>query len=319
MTLRLDVKDGKILALLGENARLSNTQIAKKVALSKPAVEYRIQRLEKNNVIFSYYTVIDFTRLGFMPYKLYLKFQGTSIEEEEKITNYWTQNQNTVWVAQTRGRWDVAVTIIADSNHAFGRILSDFMNKYAKYILEKDILLVEYSPIYVREYMRTNKGEFLYGLPVEKAIIDDIDKTILKNLSSNSRISIVELVKRTGLSRDIISYRMRKLEQQKIIAYYRCFLNYLALDLELSKIIIRTQNFDDKAEMKLKEYVQQHKHAGQLLKLIGSWDIEIELETKDDDELHDLLTDLRKEFSSIIRDFDILKITKTWKYDFYPF
>ena len=49
MAVKLDLKDKKILTLFDENARLSNSQIAKRVGLSKPAVEYRLKRLEKNN------------------------------------------------------------------------------------------------------------------------------------------------------------------------------------------------------------------------------------------------------------------------------
>ena len=53
MVIKLDVKDKKILTLLDENSRLSNSQIAKKVGLSKPAVEYRLRRFEKNKIVFS--------------------------------------------------------------------------------------------------------------------------------------------------------------------------------------------------------------------------------------------------------------------------
>jgi len=49
---KLDKKDKRILTMLDENARYSNSQIARKVGLSKPAVEYRLKRFEKNNIIF---------------------------------------------------------------------------------------------------------------------------------------------------------------------------------------------------------------------------------------------------------------------------
>ena len=42
-----DLKDKKILALLDDNCRYTNSQIARKIQLSKPAVEYRLKRLEK--------------------------------------------------------------------------------------------------------------------------------------------------------------------------------------------------------------------------------------------------------------------------------
>ena len=70
MTIKLDLKDKKILTFLDQNSRYSNSQLAKKVKLSKPAVEYRLKRFEKNKVIFAYYTVIDFTKLGYSQYKI---------------------------------------------------------------------------------------------------------------------------------------------------------------------------------------------------------------------------------------------------------
>ena len=63
----------------------------------------------------------------------------------------------------------------------------------------------------------------------------------------------------------------------------------------------------------------KHKKATQLLKLIGSWDLEIEFETSDENELYEILTEIRKKFSNIIRDFEILRIVKTMKYDYFPF
>ena len=41
--------------------------------------------------------------------------------------------------------------------------------------------------------------------------------------------------------------------------------------------------------------------------------------TEDEDELYKILTDIRKKFSNIIRDFNILRITETCKLNFFPF
>ena len=162
----LDLKDKKILTLLDSNARLSNSQIARKVKLSKPAVEYRLQRMNKNKIIFNHYAVINFTKLGYSQYKIYFNLQDTTLEQEKLIINYWVKDKNSVWVAQVRGRWDLAVSVLAKSNFEFGQVLRAFMNKFSKFILDKDILLTEYSPIYAREYLaETKPSEFTYGVP----------------------------------------------------------------------------------------------------------------------------------------------------------
>lgn len=320
MAFKLDSKDKKILTILDEDSRLSNSQIARKVGLSKPAVEYRLKRFEQNKVVFSYYTVIDFTKLGYSQYKIYFKFQDTTIEEENKIIDYWVKDKNSVWVAQIRGRWDLAVSILAKSNFEFGRVLSKFMNEYSRFILEKDVLLTEYSPIYARRYLtETKPTEWTYGKPSKIYELDEADIKILKVLSTNARINIVDLAEKTKLTRDIINYRLKKLTKEGIIAQFRCYPNLQVIGVNHYKIIFRTKSFDEQAEKQIKQYVAKHKKATQFLKLIGLWDLEIEFETENEDELYKILNEIRKEFSSIIRDFDILRITETYKYDYFSF
>ena len=194
------------------------------------------------------------------------------------------------------------------------------MNKYSQYILEKDILLTEYSPIYSREYLaETKPSEFIYGTPKEKYELDETDTKILKILSTEARISIITLAEKTHLTRDITNYRIKKLEKEKIIVQYRTYPNLENIGINLYKIIIRTKNFDNNAEKQIKGYLSINTKVTQFLKLIGSWDIEIELEVKNEEELYTQLNDIRKKFANIIRDYDIIRITKTHKYNYYPF
>lgn len=53
----MDELDRKILNLLTEDARMSNTELAKALNLSESAVRYRIKNLEKNEVL-GYTTVL---------------------------------------------------------------------------------------------------------------------------------------------------------------------------------------------------------------------------------------------------------------------
>jgi DNA-binding Lrp family transcriptional regulator len=316
----LDIKDKKILALLDENARCSNAQIARTVKLSKPTIEYRIQRLIKSGVIHQFYAVIDFTKLGYSNYKIYFRFQNVSLKDEERIIDYWVGADNSVWVGKIRGGWDLAVSIIAKSNFEFSKILNKFMSKYSEFILKKDILLTEYSPIYARKYLAdTNPSEFVYGIPSELIELDETDKLILKELARNARINMSDLAEKVKLSRDVINYRVKKLTRERVIVQYRCFLNLPSIDIDYYKVIFRTKNFNEEAENTFKNYVKNHKKATQFLKLIGSWDVEVEFETDREDELYNILLDMRKRFSENIRDFEIIKIVHTYKYTFFPF
>lgn len=318
--MKLDTKDKKLLTALDENSRYSNTQLAKKVGLSKPAIEYRLNRFKKNDIIFQHYTVINATKLGYSQYKIYFKFQNTSPTEEQKIVGYWIKDNTSVWIGQIRGRWDLAVSILAKSNYEFGQSLQKFMNKFSKFILEKDVLLTEYSPMYSREYLeKTKHTEFVYGKPEPVYVPDETDTKILKILATQARTPIIDLAAKTKLTRDIINYRLKKLRQENIILQHRTYPNLKNIGINLYKIILRTKNFNSEEETKIKDYISKHKKATQFLKLIGSWDMEIEIETESEDELYEILNDIRNKFSNIIRDFDILRITKTFKFNFFPF
>ncbi|CAN7414850.1 Lrp/AsnC family transcriptional regulator [Pseudoduganella sp. LjRoot289] len=60
----LDRLDCGILALLQQNARMSNTEIGKRIGLSQPAVTARIQRLEEAGVIEGYGARINARQAG---------------------------------------------------------------------------------------------------------------------------------------------------------------------------------------------------------------------------------------------------------------
>ena len=55
----LDALDQKIVSLLIENARMSYSDIAQRVGISRVAVKMRVQALEKRGVIEGYTTIID--------------------------------------------------------------------------------------------------------------------------------------------------------------------------------------------------------------------------------------------------------------------
>jgi Lrp/AsnC family leucine-responsive transcriptional regulator len=321
MAIKLDLKDKKILYELDLNSRATLNEIAKKVKLSKQVVDYRLKNLIKNNVIKQFYTVINFSKLGYTQYKLYLKFQNVNVQKEQEIIKYWTQNKNSVWVASCRGRWDVAVSILAKDINDFGEILGNFINKYGLFVLEKDVLITQISPVFTKAYLteKREKKKFTFGGKIEHYELDDTDKKILRTLSTNARITILEMMDKLSLTRDMITYRMKKLTRDNIISQYRILINLDKINHILYKIILRLHSLTPEKEKQLITYIASHPHGMQYLKLVGSWDVELEFEVKDDEQLHEILLEIRNKFSNIIRDYDTLLIHQEHKLNYFPF
>lgn len=65
MKVTLDEKDRTILQLLQEDARASNAELARRVALSAPGLQKRLRKLEQSGVITGYVTLVDEESLGY--------------------------------------------------------------------------------------------------------------------------------------------------------------------------------------------------------------------------------------------------------------
>ena len=81
----LDIKDKQIIYQLDIDAKQSAKQIAKHVKLSKDAVNYRINRLIKERIIFRKICILNTPSLGLMHYKFIIKLQNASHEKEKEI------------------------------------------------------------------------------------------------------------------------------------------------------------------------------------------------------------------------------------------
>lgn len=80
----LDQTDVQILDILQKEAQLSNTEIAKQVNLSPPAVHSRIKRLESEGYIIGHVAILNQEKLGFD--LLCYIFISTDIHQAEELS-----------------------------------------------------------------------------------------------------------------------------------------------------------------------------------------------------------------------------------------
>ncbi len=319
--IKLDLKDRKILYALDLNSRATLGEISKEVKLSKQVVDYRIKNLIKNKVIKHFYTITNFSKLGYTEYKLYLKFQNVDVAKEKEIIDFWVDGVPSFWVGSCRGRWDLAVAVSSRDINEFGDILNSFINKYGIYVLEKDVLITEVSPVFTRNYLtgKKEKKVHTFGGKIGNYELDNSDIKILRLISMNARMTVSEIMEKSGLTRDVINYRIKKLRKDDIISQYRVLIDLDVIGYKLYKIILRLRSLTPEKEKKLISYITLHPKGTQYLKLVGSWDAELEFEVQNEEELHSILLDIRNNFSDIIRDYDTLLVYKEHKLNYLPF
>ncbi|MFA6462099.1 MAG: Lrp/AsnC family transcriptional regulator [Candidatus Woesearchaeota archaeon] len=321
--IKFDFKDRKIIYQLSLNARQSYSEIAKKVGLSPQSVDYKISRLEKLGVITGYYTCIDISKIGYSIFKIYIKLQNLDAEKEKEMIHNLQKNPHITWVASCDGMWDLYLVIWSKNIFEFDEIFNEINNQYSYYFSKKSIIATTKVLQFMRKYLAPDKKSIDYSKiewagEVSQVNLDHTDFQILLHLSQEARISDSELGQRLNISRKVVDYRIKKMESQKVIYGYKPFLNGNLLNFETYKFFLTLQSFTPEKEQRLIAFLNAHSAVIEVNYTLGNWELELDIESPNIDANHELIRELRNQFNDVIRDCDIMHISKSYRYDYLP-
>lgn len=137
--------------------------------------------------------------------------------------------------------------------------------------------------------------------------MDIKDKKILYTLTLNARFSINTLSKITGLSRDIVKYRLDRLEKEGIIAYYVTHTNIWKMGYQAYVVLLKLRSTDKETNDKLLNYLINNKYITWINKVHGSLDLIIAFTCETKDEIILEINKFLKDFKEIIVKYDILE------------
>ena len=320
---KLDVKDKKILDLLDTNSRLPYSVLAKKVGLSQEVVRYRINRLVEENVISKFFTNINMAKLGFVFYKVLAKLHNINDEKKTEIIQHLCKNQFITWIGSIDGEYVLGFLVLVRDLFEFNALLTEFTNKYSEYILKKSICINLQGDFYPRDYLtgkqrNIENKQIAYTARLNKINVDKKDLEILSNLTENARMPIIEISLKVGLSADAVSDRIKRMEKEKIIILYNILLNNNKIGRLRYKVLINLTRETAEKERKLFAYCRMNPNIVYMIKTIGLWDAEIDLEVGSVEEFRKIMLDITNEFHDIIQDYSALLIYKVHKYNLLP-
>jgi len=320
MTIELDIKNRKILEQLELNSRQSNSQIAKKVGLSKDAVSYRINNLEQIKFISGYYSVLNIAKLGLIQFKIFITFQNTDSQIEKEIIEYLKKDKNTGWVVSCDGYYNLMIVVWAKNPIIFNKFFIKFLNKYSKYFKERDVLIIPEEYALRRSYL-LNKAQI--KLPISyyggepTFDLDKKDILIIESLANNSRESLHNIAYKIGLTSEGVAHRIKNLQENGILLAFRPKLNTYLLGYSFYNLLFKlkkTNNFS-----KIHEYFKKNSNVVYITQYLGKYDLGVDIEIKDQNELRDILSDFKDNFKEDIESYISVLIHNEHKLSYFPF
>lgn len=319
---KIDIKDKKILTLLNKNSRMPLSEMAKLVMLSRDSVSYRIKKMEKVGIIQHFFPVIDFARLGYYTFRLFVLVEENNRLMIEQFVDYIKAHPNVISLIEYTDRWDFEVVFISKNLEDFDEILINLTTRFPEIIIEKEIL--ETVKEYYNDFLPTNISIYVEGIHhehethLEKIDYDEKDLEILKDLCQDSRSSTYDIGAKIGLNADTISYRIKKMQASGIIKHFTILTNVNLLENTWYTLLMRMKTFDKKNEEKFKEYVRQHRFIIMASKTFGNWDVIAYLTTTKSKNLLKTVKEIKIEFSSIIKNYELYLGFREHTYNPFP-
>jgi len=322
MTKTIDLKDRKILYELDRDSRQSTKQIAKKVGLSEQVVGNRIKRLVDLGIIEYFYVKTNPAVLGYMHLKIYLRLHNITKQKEEELLYDIQQQKNIFWLASLRGKYDLVASIYVKNIADFSRKYEEIFGKWRDYILERNVIVLERAFTFTKAYLvpQQKSEEIIYSKGEEKLVqLDTIDNNLLNILNKDGRKQLIDISKQLQVSSDTVRYRINNLRKSGIITGFGVKIDYRKLNNSYHLIFLKVQNMSEQKYAKVESLAKMNENIIIFIKTIGDHDIELEVETSSNKDLDWLMRNLRDNFVSEIKDYEILEVTREHRMTYFPF
>lgn len=119
-------------------------------------------------------------------------------------------------------------------------------------------------------------------MPDDLLKLDTFDRAILKQLSTDGRISVTELAQRIGLSKSPTQARLRRLEVSGVITGYRALFDPIRLGIDhVSFVEVRLDNTREAALAEFNAAVMRIPEIEQVHLIAGNFDYLLKIRTQD--------------------------------------
>ncbi len=321
---QLDLKDKKILYELDKNCRQTDSQIARKVGLSRDSVRYRINKFVEEGYINYFMVILNSMKLGYQWHRTFFRFQNLTLKKEEEILDWLKKRVS--WITKVEGIWDLNTGIFCKSVYEYRDFINIFLTKYGNYIDEYRVAIVTRMWHYTRDYLLNKKSDKpIFGVmgynPKEKYFsneIDNIDYKILQVLLKNARMNIIDIAKKTNTTEMIVKYRIKRLQEREIILGFRPFLNIKKLGYSYFKVHFSLHSLSPEKKEEIFSFVHHHPNTIHTTELVGGADLETEFQVKDNMELYSCINEIRLKFGNYIKDYEFMEYTDELKFTYLP-
>lgn len=288
--MKLTESDYKLLAYLYHNNREPLSKIAKACKLSREQVDYKIKKYQTEGLIRGFFTFFDWRKFGYNELvALFLKFEKPS--HIETFTQTLKQNKNCMSHGKVFGKYDLYLNCLFKDEKELGNYLAELTNNHVSdYFILKPYFLELYP---VKFFKHKNIENISYPSESTKRKFDDKEIEILKILAKNSRTRIIDIAKKLNLSAELVVYKIKKLQRDKVLLGSRMQFDMSKLDYYFSVLLLNIKDFSKDKQEKIKRFSRNSSQIHTLQFTLTKPNCIIQLFHKEESELREAIEEIQ--------------------------
>jgi DNA-binding Lrp family transcriptional regulator len=289
--LKLTPIQRRILAEFSLNSRASISAVARKLGIkehiARNAFDFLSERLSLRPSCFS-----DPFRQGLIPYRIFFSLKSGDSARIADMLAYLAALPETIWLFSLHGYYNFGLSIRVASVHQLDILLETFDRRFGDLIQKKTVgtiaRFVYFTP-WPAYSGRGPRGSFEYRLGDFSCSLDETDRKLIDVVRKTPNASTSELARRLSLSASTVQYRLNHLIDSGVLIAFSYIYDYRVIGTESFLILVGLYGLGGSAHERIIEFAQQHPCGMWASKVIGEWNVELEVVLSDPQELHDII------------------------------
>jgi Lrp/AsnC family transcriptional regulator len=149
--------------------------------------------------------------------------------------------------------------------------------------------------------------------------MDLTDKKILCELDVNCRLPLSRMARKLRIGRNVLDYRIKRMEREGIIDKYICHINLGKLGYKTYKIYCKMKGMDGRTERDFIDFISSEKQVIHFLKTEGSFDFVFAIAIQNIRELDSFLSEMKNRFRESISDYFVSTVVSSIVFKFHKF
>ena len=315
--MELKEQDFKIISYLYHNDREPVSKIAKSCKLTRDQVEYKLNKYISSGLIVKFHTIFNYKKLGYDCYAIILiKANHESLKELELTLE---KNKNLITYGKIYGKFDLFLECIFKDENELSEYVSNLITNYniSDYIVIKPY----FGELYPLKFFKAiNRNNFpLINEPESILKLDEKEKLILKALEKDGRMKIIDIAKETKMSSELILYKLKKLQKEKVILGSKIQIDLKKLGYSFSALLMNIHGLSNSNKEKLKKFTRDSKNIISIALSVTQPNCIIQLFHKDNQDIKVVVIKLKEMFKENELNIDLVLIDQEEYINTLPF